>query len=185
MIGKQVRGWCCFPVADRRVLLHPAGATAASAGRCFWGLNWVFHLRETGGVLNHSSWCQGSLCIRGAPRSFGAGHQHLPAPALTLSRAYEVEFRRGLPHRSSVSLDASLLHVPANTGNIRKEFLVHGDLLLVKNVRARIRLPRARPAKSLGVMWSGKKSASRVRNGGTELIILQAEVYEIIRADLA
>jgi Beta-galactosidase trimerisation domain len=106
-------------------------------------------------------------------------------PILNFSKTYEVEFRPGLMHQFAVSRDVLLLHLLANTGNIRKKYLVQESFLPVQNVRVRIRLPESRSAKSVELLWSGKRPEWNSRNGWVELTVPQVEVYEIIRVDLA
>lgn len=106
-------------------------------------------------------------------------------PMLGSVRTHEVEFRPGLLHQFSASSDALLLHLLANTGNIDKKGLRLETFLPVRNVRARIRLPKNRTAKKVELMWTGAQPQWTTRNGWVELTVPQIGVYEIIRVDLA
>jgi hypothetical protein len=105
-------------------------------------------------------------------------------PILGPSRSYEIEFRPGLMPQFASSPDTLLLHLLANTGNIWKKLLVQEEFLPVKNVRARLRLPQRRTAKSVALMWSGQSPAWNVREGWVELTVPQIDIYEVIRVDL-
>lgn len=106
-------------------------------------------------------------------------------PILSSGRTYEVDFRPGLLHQFSVSSDVLLLHLLANTGNIDSEGRALKTFLPVRKVRARIRLPENRSAKSVELMWTGVKPAWNIRNGWVELTVPKIGVYEIIRVDLS
>ena len=106
-------------------------------------------------------------------------------PILASTRTYELEFHPGLMSQLAASPDTLLLHLLANTGNIWKKLLVQEELLPVRDVRVRLRLPQSRSAKSVTLMWSGVKPAWSVRDGWVELAVPQVKVYEVIRVDLA
>ncbi|HKS94717.1 MAG TPA: beta-galactosidase trimerization domain-containing protein, partial [Terriglobia bacterium] len=105
-------------------------------------------------------------------------------PILLPSRTYDVEFRPGLMAHFAASPNTLILHLLANTGNIWKKLLVDEEFLPVRNVRARIRLPQGRAAKSVATMWSGKTIPWSVRDGWVELTVPQVSIYEAIRVDL-
>jgi hypothetical protein len=105
-------------------------------------------------------------------------------PILASTRTYELEFRPGLMPQFASSQDTLLLHLLANTGNIWKKVLVQEEYLPVRKVRARLRLPEGRSAKSAALMWSGTKPEWSVRDGWVELTVPQVQVYEVIRVDL-
>jgi hypothetical protein len=106
-------------------------------------------------------------------------------PLLASTRPYELEFRPGLVHQFAASRDTLLLHLLANTGNIWKKLLVQEEFLPLRNVRARLRLPQGRSAKSVALMWGGGKPAWSVRDGWVEITVPQVTMYEVIRVDLA
>jgi hypothetical protein len=97
--------------------------------------------------------------------------QSLLDPILGMTRTYEVEYRPGLSCQFASSSDVLLLHVFANTGNIWKKLLVQESFLPIANVRARLRLPPGRTAKSASLLWSGAAPAWKARNGWVELSI--------------
>ncbi len=105
-------------------------------------------------------------------------------PILASAQTYELEFRPGLMPQFASSQDTLLLHLLANTGNIWKKLLVQEEYLPVRNVRARLRLPEGRSAKSVALMWSGVRPEWSVRDGWVELTVPQVKIYEVIRVDL-
>ena len=106
-------------------------------------------------------------------------------PILASTRTYELEYRPGLMPQFASSQSTLLLHLLANTGNIWKKLLVQEEFLPIKNVRARLRLPQGRNAKSVELMWSGTRPDWSVRDGWVEMTVPQVQVYEVIRVDLA
>jgi len=110
--------------------------------------------------------------------------QSLLDPILSMTRTYEVEFRPGLSCQFASSSDVLLLHLFANTGNIWKKLLVQESFLPITNVRARLRLPQNRTAKSASLLWSEAAPSWSVRNGWVELSIPQVHPYEVVRVDL-
>lgn len=101
------------------------------------------------------------------------------------SRTYDVPFRPGLMTQLMTSDDAVLLHFLANTGNIWQELLVQETFLPVRDVRARIRVPRNRRVKSAALMRSGNPADWHVQNGWVELTVPRVSIYEAVRMDLA
>ncbi|MGH9328378.1 MAG: beta-galactosidase trimerization domain-containing protein [Terriglobia bacterium] len=105
-------------------------------------------------------------------------------PILSPSRTHEVEFRPGLMAQFVSSQDTLLLHLLANTGNIWKKLLVQEEFLPIKNVRARLRLPQGRTAKSVSLLWSGQSASWGVKEGWVELTVPHIQTYELVRVDL-
>jgi hypothetical protein len=110
--------------------------------------------------------------------------QSLLDPFIGRKRNYEVEYRPGLSSQFASSSDVLLLHLFANTGNIWKKLLVQESFLPITNVRARLRLPQGRTARSASLLWSGAAPSWKVTNGWVELSIPQVHPYEVVRVDL-
>ena len=110
--------------------------------------------------------------------------QSLLDPFIGGKRNYEVEYRPGLSSQFASSSDVVLLHLFANTGNIWKKLLVQESFLPITNVRARLRLPQGRTARSASLLWSGAAPSWKVTNGWVELSIPQVHPYEVVRVDL-
>lgn len=117
-------------------------------------------------------------------KSIRAYFRSLIDPILGASRTYEVEYRPGLMTQLAVSPDALLLHLVANTGNICKKLLVQEEYLPLPNVQVRLRLPRARTAKSVALLWSGAAPPWHVREGWVELTVPQVHPYEAVYVGL-
>ena len=100
-------------------------------------------------------------------------------------RTYQVDFRPGLMTEFATSSDSLLLHLMADDGNIWNLPQVQQGFLPLKDVRVRIRLPRGQSAKSVTLLWSGKPSRWRLRNGWVELHVPQVDIYEAVRVDLS
>jgi hypothetical protein len=105
-------------------------------------------------------------------------------PILAATRTYDLEYRPGLSSQFASSPDVLLLHLFANTGNIWKKLLVQESFLPVENVRARLRLPAGRTAKSASLLWSGARPLWKATNGWVELTVPQVHPYELVRVDL-
>ncbi len=106
-------------------------------------------------------------------------------PILGPSRTYEVDYRAGLMTQFTVSQNALLLHLIANTGSIWKKLLVQEEFLPLPNVQVRLRLPQGRTAKSVTLMWSRATPAWKVRDGWVELTVPQVHPYEVVHVDLS
>lgn len=111
--------------------------------------------------------------------------QSLLDSILTPWRSYQVDFQPGLMTQFAASRDVLLLHLMADTGNIWNQPQVQELFLPLKDVRARLRVPPGRSAKSVTLLWSGKPCRWSLRNGWVELTVPQVNIYEVIRVDLS